>query len=51
MEHWHYNTFRVHWDARWRGSVFASFILDAAGKPSKLEVMGTAFKRKDEGEQ
>jgi len=51
MEHWHYNTFRIHWDARWRGTAFATFALDAAGKPSKLEVMGTVFKRQDEGGQ
>jgi CubicO group peptidase (beta-lactamase class C family) len=43
--HWHYDTFRVHWDAAWRGRSFVSFVLNAEGEPSMLEMNGARFQR------
>ena len=45
LEHWHYDTFRVLWDARWRGKAFASFVLDRNGEPVSLEFRGARFQR------
>jgi len=45
LEHWHYDTFRVHWDATWRGNAFASFVLDRNGEPGSLELRGARFQR------
>lgn len=46
MEHWHYDTFRASWDARWRGTALATFVLDATGKPARLETLGATFTRR-----
>ena len=46
LEHWNYDTFRAKWDAAWRGTALATFVIDAAGQPSRLEVMGGTFARK-----
>jgi CubicO group peptidase (beta-lactamase class C family) len=48
LEHWHYDTFRVHWEKKWRGSVLVTFTMDAGGSPSALNVLGSIFKRVDE---
>ncbi len=45
LKHWNYDTFRVHWDAEWRGRGFVSFVLDTSGSPSELEMNGTRFRR------
>ena len=45
LEHWNYDTFRAKWDAAWRGTTLATFVLDASGQPSRLEVMGAGFAR------
>jgi CubicO group peptidase (beta-lactamase class C family) len=36
LEHWHYDTFKATWEARWRGTSLATFSLDAGGKVSGL---------------
>ena len=46
LEHWNYDTFRAQWDAAWRGTALATFVIDAGGQPSRLEVMGASFARK-----
>ena len=46
LEHWNYDTFRAKWDAAWRGTALATFVIDAQGKPSRLEVLGAHFVRK-----
>jgi CubicO group peptidase (beta-lactamase class C family) len=46
LEHWNYDTFRAKWDAAWRGTALATFVIDAGGQPSRLEVMGASFARK-----
>ena len=45
LEHWHYDTFRVQWEARWRGSAFVSFSLDRKGRPFLLDMEGLQFRR------
>ena len=45
LEHWHYNTFRATWAAAWRGTALVNFVLDSAGRPSRLEMMGARFTR------
>jgi CubicO group peptidase (beta-lactamase class C family) len=45
LSHWHYDTFRVQWDAAWRGRSFVSFVLNAAGEPATLEMSGARFQR------
>jgi CubicO group peptidase (beta-lactamase class C family) len=46
LEHWHYDTFRAKWDAAWRGPALATFVLDATGEPSRLQLMGASFARR-----
>lgn len=46
MEHWQYDTFRVTWDAAWRGSAMASFTLGADGKPAEVRMGGGVLRRK-----
>lgn len=36
LEHWHYDTFKATWDARWRGTSLATFSLDGSGQVSGL---------------
>jgi len=45
--HWHYDTFRVDWDARWRGSALGSFELSAAGAVAALNVNGIRWARQE----
>ena len=45
LEHWHYDTFRAAWDAAWRGTSLVTFVLDAEGRPSRLEALGARFTR------
>jgi len=47
LEHWHYDTFRVSWDARWRGTLLLSFVLDADGSVSRIEAGESVFHRVD----
>jgi len=32
LEHWHYDTFRARWAARWRGTTLVTFQIDARGR-------------------
>ena len=32
LEHWHYDTFKATWDARWRGTSLITFQMDARGR-------------------
>lgn len=50
LEHWHYDTFRAHWDREWQGSALVTFAQDAAGDPARLWVMGIGFERVEEDE-
>ena len=46
MEHWQYDTFRVHWDAAWRGGPMVTFVIGADGKPAELRMSGGVLRRK-----
>lgn len=47
LEHWHFNTFRVKWDAAWRGSTLVNFTLGSAdGQPATLEFNNGRFARR-----
>jgi CubicO group peptidase (beta-lactamase class C family) len=47
LEHWHHDTFRATWEARWRGTALATFQLDARGQvASAVSDLGT-FTRVD----
>jgi CubicO group peptidase (beta-lactamase class C family) len=46
MEHWQYDTFRVNWDAAWRGSPMVTFALGADGKPAEARMGGGVLRRK-----
>lgn len=48
LSHWNYDTFRVQWDAAWRGRAFVSFVLTRAGEPGTLELNGAQFRRQTE---
>lgn len=45
LEHWNFDTFRARWDAAWRGTSLASFILDEHGRVRELRLMGATFVR------
>ncbi len=45
LEHWNYDTFRVTWDARWRGTSQVTFRLDPTGAPASVEIGGSSFAR------
>jgi len=47
LEHWHYDTFRATWDAAWRGTALATFVLDATGQPARIETMGGRFTKRE----
>jgi hypothetical protein len=46
MEHWQYDTFRVKWDAAWRGNPMVTFVLGADGKPAEVRMGGAILRRK-----
>ena len=45
LQHWHYDTFRAVWDARWRGTSQATFQIDAAGRVASVTTNGATFAR------
>jgi len=45
LEHWDYDTFMVHYDARWRGESLVTFRLDEGGSVSSIEMGGATFAR------
>ena len=50
LSHWSYDTFRVEWDAVWRGTSFVSFVMNQAGEPNVLDMNGTEFRRQADGQ-
>jgi hypothetical protein len=48
--HWHHDTFRVHWEAQWRGTAPVTFAIDEAGRPSTLKIGDYGFTRETKGE-
>jgi len=46
MEHWQYDTFRVNWDAAWRGNVLVTFVVGADGTPSEVRMDDGILRRK-----
>lgn len=46
LEHWHYNTFRATWAAESRAPALATFVLDATGRPTSVELMNGRFTRR-----
>lgn len=51
LEHWHFDTFTARFDRRWQGETLATFSLDAAGRPARLEVLGESYARVEEPEE
>jgi CubicO group peptidase (beta-lactamase class C family) len=47
LEHWEYDTFRVHWDFAWEGTEFATFTIGRDGTPSRLDIGGDMLRRVD----
>jgi CubicO group peptidase (beta-lactamase class C family) len=45
MEHWSYDTFRLRFDARWRGWTLATFVIGADGEVTSVRVGGTELRR------
>jgi len=45
LEHWHYDTFRAVWEARWRGTSPATFQIDARGRVASVTTSGVTFVR------
>ncbi|HEX6199875.1 MAG TPA: serine hydrolase [Thermoanaerobaculia bacterium] len=51
LEHWHYDTFRAHWDREWQGSTLVTFALGPDGEPARLWLMGLGFERVPDEEE
>ena len=49
LEHWQYDTFRLRWDRRWLGTPLLTFVLDASGTPSRVQIDRRSFARTDRG--
>lgn len=49
LEHWSYDTFRLRFDARWRGWGLATFILGPDGKVASVRFGGVELRRIGEG--
>lgn len=47
LTHWNYDTFRMEWDARWRGSALGTFILGTDGSVASVR-MGSMELRREE---
>jgi CubicO group peptidase (beta-lactamase class C family) len=45
LEHWHYDTFKARWEARWRGTMLVTFQLDASGKVAAARTDAGTFSR------
>ena len=45
LEHWNYDTFRVSWEATWRGTDLVTFRVSPRGEAAVLELDGAAFAR------
>lgn len=50
LEHWSYDTFRLRFDARWRGWRLATFVLGSDGEVASVRVGGAELRRaREEG--
>jgi hypothetical protein len=49
LEHWQYDTFRIHWDHRWQGTSLVTFVLGRDGAPAQVELEGRTLGRADRG--
>lgn len=47
LEHWEYDTFRLHWDNAWEGLEYATFTIGRDGSPSRLDLGGAMLRRVD----
>lgn len=47
LEHWEYDTFRLHWDNAWEGAEFVTFTIGRDGAPSQLDLGGDMLRRAD----
>ena len=47
-EHWHHDTFRVRWDARWRGTSLVQFETDVRGDVAAVSFGGRRLSRERE---
>lgn len=45
LAHWHYDTFKATWDARWRGTSLVTFRIDAHGKVAAVTTDQGTFTR------
>jgi CubicO group peptidase (beta-lactamase class C family) len=45
LEHWHYDTFKATWEARWRGTSLATFRIDARGRVAAVTTDQGTFAR------
>lgn len=45
LEHWHYDTFKATWDARWRGTSLVTFEIDGAGQVASVKLPQDTFTR------
>ncbi len=45
LSHWHYDTYRLIFDEKWRGKWNTNFILGTNGKISKVNISGMEFSR------
>lgn len=47
LEHWHYDTFKGHYEQRWVGNEWVQFSLDADGKVSAMTLPNMRFQKID----
>jgi hypothetical protein len=45
LTHWNYDTFRLDWDARWRGWTLGTFVLGTDGKVAAVRMQGMELAR------
>jgi len=50
LEHWSYDTFRLRFDARWRGWMLATFALGPDGKVTSVRIGGFDLRREPDGQ-
>ncbi|MCG6956378.1 MAG: serine hydrolase [Gemmatimonadetes bacterium] len=50
LEHWSYDTFRLRFDARWRGSMVGTFVLSPDGKVALVRIGGFELRREPDGQ-
>jgi CubicO group peptidase (beta-lactamase class C family) len=45
LEHWHYDTFRAHWNNAWHGTTMLTFVIGPRGTADRLEMSGATLRR------